>query len=218
MKRRIIVAAGPTREKIDPVRFISNYSTGTFGYEIARQARRRGWTVTLISGPTALKTPAGVKIVRVESALEMRSAVLKELPAAECVIMAAAVSDWRAKAAKRKIKRGSGSVALKLIENPDILKEAARGKGDRVLVGFALETENLTDNAIKKLVDKDLDIIVANRTGGGNDAFGNILTDVCIIDRSGNKECFKRKTKKMLAGKILDKVCWAVQHKDGVAR
>jgi phosphopantothenoylcysteine decarboxylase / phosphopantothenate---cysteine ligase len=201
----ILVTAGPTREKIDPVRFISNYSTGTFGYEIAAEAARQGSDVTLISGPTCLKSAKRVKLVEVESALEMRREVLKRAARNECIIMAAAVCDWRARfIAKDKIKRQGGRKTLELIENPDILKELGRGKKG-VLVGFALETEDLKANALSKLKQKSLDMIVANKLSLKKAIFGNKRTDILIIDRLGRKERYRRKTKRELAKIILDR-------------
>jgi len=201
----ILITAGPTRERIDPVRFISNYSTGTFGYEIAREAKRRGRRVILVSGPTSLKVPPGVKVVMVESAAEMQSAVMKNLRSAGCVIMAAAVSDWRVRReARGKIKRRGGAKTLELVENPDILREIGR-KRHGTLVGFALETEGLEKNAAKKLKEKNLDLIVANRLTPKNDVFGPGRVDAVIMDRLGNKVMARRKTKKELAKIILDR-------------
>ena len=122
-KKRILITAGPTRERIDPVRFLSNYSTGRFGYEIAREARRRGHQVTLVAGPGILDAPDGVKVMRIESALQMKRAVLGKLRTTDCVIMAAAVSDWRPRvSSSRKMKSGERLV-LELVPNPDILAE-----------------------------------------------------------------------------------------------
>ncbi|MDD5423524.1 MAG: phosphopantothenoylcysteine decarboxylase [Candidatus Omnitrophica bacterium] len=201
----VLITAGPTRERIDPVRFISNYSTGTFGYEIAREAKRRGKRVVLISGPTSLKAPSGVKVINAESASEMLKAVMKNLASAECVIMAAAVSDWRVRReAGSKIKRRGGAMRLELVENPDILREAGRKKHG-TLVGFALETEGLEKNAARKLKEKRLDLIVANRLSSKNDVFGPGRVDVVIMDRLGNKTIVRRKTKKNLAKMVVDK-------------
>ena len=205
-KMSVVVTAGPTREKIDPIRFISNYSTGRFGYEIAGEAKRIGWRVTLISGPVALETPKGVKLVRVESALEMRDAVERRIKGADCLIMAAAVSDWRARSpARAKIKRCRGGIILKLIENPDIIASLAKKKG-MISVGFALETSDLEKNALNKLRDKKLDIIVANRSTKDNSAFGDVLTSVLVIDRFGNRAVIRGRTKSCLAKIILDKI------------
>ena len=203
---KILVTAGPTREKIDPVRFISNYSTGTFGYELAGEAARRGHDVTLVSGPTCLGVPAGVRRVMVESASQMRREVKSRARKAGCVIMAAAVCDWKMRTPSRdKIKRHGGIRKLVLEENPDILQELGKKKG-RVLVGFALETDKLEKNALLKLKKKNLDIIVANKLTAGSALFGAGPTDVLIIDRFFHKETYRRKTKKMLAKIILDKV------------
>jgi phosphopantothenoylcysteine decarboxylase / phosphopantothenate---cysteine ligase len=206
-KPRILVTAGPTREKIDPVRFISNYSTGTFGYAIADAARKMGLSVTLVSGPVALDRPEGVRFIGVESALDMRRAVIKEAKRADCIIMAAAVSDWRpGSRARSKIKKGSASISLKLVKNPDILKELGRQKRGKVLAGFALETEDLLKNAAKKLKEKNLDIIIANKLGPGADIFGNKPVKIAFIDRFGGKEEVPAGPKARMAKIILDKV------------
>jgi phosphopantothenoylcysteine decarboxylase/phosphopantothenate--cysteine ligase len=203
--KHILVTAGPTREKIDPVRYISNYSTGTIGYEIARHAKSRGLSVTLVSGPTLLQPPKGVEFVSVESAQDMNAAVLKFLKKAQCVIMTAAVADWRPKRfAGRKIKKG-GARNIELIENPDILAGIGRRKKDKVIIGFALETESLEKNALKKLKDKNLDIIVANRLTSKRSVFGDRPLDVVIIDRFGNRTRVFNKRKSKLAKIILDK-------------
>jgi phosphopantothenoylcysteine decarboxylase/phosphopantothenate--cysteine ligase len=205
MIKRILVAAGPTREKIDPVRFISNYSTGTFGYAIAKEARRRGLTVTLVSGPTALKAPAGVKFVPVESSLDMRKAVLANFGRCDCVVMSAAVADWRpVYSARKKIKK-SPKKTIELVQNPDILAELGSRKNGKVAVGFALETENLEKNALKKLKDKNLDLIVANRLGKGSELFGDKAIDVVTIDKFGNRARLRGKSKQELARIILGK-------------
>lgn len=205
MIRRILVAAGPTREKIDPVRFISNYSTGVFGYAIAREAKRRGLRVTLVSGPTALKAPAGVKFIAVESSLDMRKAVLAEFKKCDCVVMSAAVADWRpVYSARKKIKK-SQKKTIELVENPDILAELGASKKGRIAVGFALETENLEKNALKKLKDKNLDLIVANRLGKGSELFGDKAIDVVTIDKFGNRARIYNKSKRELARVILEK-------------
>ncbi len=207
-KKHILITAGPTREKIDPVRFISNYSTGTFGYEIAKEARKRGFFVTLVSGPTVLKVPAGVRFIKAESAMEMKKAVEREFTRADCLIMAAAVSDWRVWSTKsRKIKRGQdrGKV-LRLVENPDIIKEIGRRKDGKILVGFALETEGLLKNACKKLKEKNLDLVIANRLSSKSGIFGDKKIGISIIDRFGKIKRVANKSKRELAKIILDKV------------
>ncbi len=206
-RQHIVVTAGPTREKIDPVRFISNYSTGTFGYAIAEEARRRGHIVTLISGPVGLEAPRGVKVVKVESALEMQKAARKESRRAGCVIMAAAVSDWRPlSVAGRKLKKGAlAERALRLVKNPDIIGGLGKRKEGRVLVAFALETEDLKKNALKKLKEKNVDMIVANKLRTGRSIFGDKTLSVLMIERSGKTLAVSHKTKKELAKIILDK-------------
>jgi phosphopantothenoylcysteine decarboxylase/phosphopantothenate--cysteine ligase len=204
-KLTVLVTAGPTRERIDPVRFISNYSTGTFGYEIAAEAARRSYDVTLISGPACLKPGRGIKLVEVESALEMRREVKKRAKKARCIIMAAAVCDWRARfTAQNKIKRKGGRKTLELIENPDILQELGKKKKG-ILIGFALETEALEINALAKLKKKNLDIIVANKLTKKSALFGDKLTNILVIDRLGHKDIYRRRTKRELAKIILDK-------------
>ena len=206
MIKRILVAAGPTRERIDPVRFISNYSTGTFGYAIARAAKSRGFSVTLVSGPTALKAPKGVRFIPVESSLDMRRAVISEFKKADCVVMTAAVADWRpAYSARRKIKKGPKRT-IELVENPDILAGIGAVKKNKIAVGFALETENLEKNALKKLKDKNLDLIVANRVGRNADIFGDKTIDVVTVDRFGNRTRIYNKSKRELAGIIISKI------------
>lgn len=202
----LLVTAGPTREKIDPVRFISNYSTGVFGYEIAREAKRRGHRVTLISGPACPEPPPGVKIVEVESALDMGWAVKKHIKKCDCLIMAAAISDWRAASpSKRKIKRGRKNKKLELVENPDILRSLGKME-KKILVGFALETERLADNAAEKLKKKNLDLVIANKIGGKTSPFGRNPTEILMLDRFGNKSILRNRTKRELARLILDKV------------
>ncbi len=210
-----MVTAGPTREKIDPVRFVSNYSTGRMGYEMARQASAGGHSVTLVSGPVSIARPKGIKVITVESAIEMRRVVLKELKCCDILIMAAAVSDWRPADVKvNKIKRRDhgprttdhGLASIKLIENPDILLEAGKRKGKRLLVGFALETEDLTRNAMKKLKAKGLDIVIANKLSKKATVFGDCKTDFLIIDRYGRISTCKDCSKPELARRIIDKV------------
>ena len=203
----IVITAGPTRERLDPVRFLSNYSTGTFGYELAREAVRRGLDTVLISGPTALQVPRGALFVRVESALEMRRAVLRHLPRAAYVIMAAAVSDWRPAApSKRKIKKGRGGITVRLAKNPDILAEIGKRRHNAVVAGFALETGGLAANVLKKLREKRADILIGNRLSGNNSVFGDNNIDIMVINRYGKRAIYRRKSKRALSKIILDKV------------
>lgn len=162
--RTVLITSGPTREYLDPVRFLSNASSGAMGFALAAAAKAAGARVVVVSGPVALAAPRGVSVVPVTTALEMRRETLRRVRAAAVVIGAAAVSDWRApKAAKHKIKRGPSSVRLTLIPNPDIIKDAAAlRRPGQVFVGFALETRRATEHAKGKLVRKGLDLVVAN--------------------------------------------------------
>ena len=200
-----LITAGPSREPLDPVRYISNRSSGKMGYALARAALRRGATVALVSGPTALEPPSGARLIEVNTAAEMREAVLKEYPHSSAVIMAAAVADYHAVAASgQKIKRGVGDLELRLIPNPDILKELGQNKDGKWLVGFAAETENLTANAQKKLHEKNLDIVIANNVaeeGSGFDGDTNVGT---IIDRTGAVRSLPLMSKDDLADCIYD--------------
>jgi len=184
---RILITAGPTREFIDPVRFISNSSTGFFGYEIAKTAVKRGHKVALISGPVSLTPPGGVKFIPVLTALEMKAAVDKFFPSSDCLIMSAAVADYRpAKPVGKKIKKAKENLTIRLKKNPDILFETGKKKGNRILAGFAVETDDLIGNAKSKLKKKNLDFIVAVPLRGKNDPFGDKKARFVIIDRRGN--------------------------------
>lgn len=202
---RFLITAGPSREPLDPVRYLSNRSSGKMGYALARSAARRGAEVVLVSGPTALECPAGVRRIPVTTAAEMRDAVVKEFAAATAVVMAAAVADYRpVVAADHKIKRGEGCIELRLEPNPDILKELGQNKDGKVLIGFAAETQDLTANAAKKLREKNLDMIVANNVaeaGSGFDGDTNIAT---ILDRKGASQELPLMSKDDLADRIYD--------------
>jgi len=205
--RVVLVTAGPTREPLDPVRFLSNRSSGKMGYAIAEAAATRGARVLLVSGPTALPCPPGVDIIQVESADEMYRAVLAKLPIAEVVIKAAAVADYRpVTRADHKIKKSAAVPEIVLEPTPDILAEIGKQKGHRVLVGFAAETEDLVANARAKLERKRLDLIVANdvsRVDSGFDADQNLVK---ILDAEGKVEELPLLTKREVADRILDRV------------
>lgn len=202
---RLLVTAGPSRESLDPVRYISNRSSGKMGYSLARAGVRRGADVTLISGPAALAPPSGVRLISVVTAEEMRQAVLKEYPSATAVIMAAAVTDFRPeKVVAQKIKRGDAPLQLNLEPNVDILKELGANKNGKILIGFAAETEELIANARKKLREKNLDLIVANNVteeGSGFDTDTNVAT---LVDRNGETLSLPLMTKADLADRIYD--------------
>src|SRR5213593_3137099 len=201
----ILITAGPTREKIDPVRYLTNRSSGRMGYALAEAALRRGARVLLISGPTSLTPPDAAEITRVESAEQMREAVLKLLPQATIVIKTAAVSDYRPKhTASQKIK-GKGALTLELEPTTDILAEIARKKDSQIIIGFAAETENALENARQKLSSKTLDAIVANdvsREGVGFDSDRNAVTIITHDDVIEIPES----TKWEVAQRVLDEI------------
>jgi len=201
----VLITAGPTREKIDPVRYLTNRSSGRMGYALAEAALRRGARVLLVSGPAALTPPDAAEITRVESAEQMREAVLKLLPQATIVIKTAAVSDYRPKhTASQKIK-GKGALTLELEPTTDILAEIARKKDSQIIIGFAAETENALENARQKLSSKTLDAIVANdvsREGVGFDSDRNAVTIITHDDVIEVPES----TKWEVAQRVLDEI------------
>jgi phosphopantothenoylcysteine decarboxylase / phosphopantothenate---cysteine ligase len=203
---RILITAGPTREMIDPVRFLSNVSTGVMGYELARAAKRRGLSATLVSGPTLLAPPRGVHFKQVITAAQMKRAILKCWPRTDVLIMTAAVCDYApVRFSPNKIKRVQHrTIHFKRTE--DILQAVGKRKGKRVLVGFALETENYVANAKRKLKRKHLDLIVLNWYGRGHDPFGTKRTSMILIDKQGNQKRLSRASKPQAANAILDAV------------
>ena len=204
---RLLVTAGPTREELDPIRFISNHSSGKMGYAIAAAAARRGAAVTLVSGPTSLPVPWGVATVPVNSARQMRDEVLKRAEESSIVVMSAAVADYRPKdRAEGKIKKGEDGQLLELVKNPDILHELGTRKGSRVLVGFAAETDDLLVNAAEKLQRKNLDLLVANDVGMEGAGFNVDTNIVKLLFRGGRVEDVPLMGKPDLANLILDRV------------
>jgi phosphopantothenoylcysteine decarboxylase/phosphopantothenate--cysteine ligase len=207
IKRTVLVTAGPTQEPIDTVRFISNPSSGKMGYAIAEAARQRGAEVTLISGPTHLTPPAGVKSHSVRTACEMHEAVVREYETADVVIKAAAVSDYRPKQfIPYKVKKTEEVHTVELVRNPDILAELGQRKGKRVLVGFAAESEELLANAQKKVQAKHLDMIVANEVGRAGSGFQSDANKVLILHDNGRIEDLPLMSKQQLAHEILARV------------
>ena len=203
----VLVTAGPTQEPFDPVRFISNYSSGKMGYALAVMARRRGAAVTLVSGPTALPTPRGVAFVPVRTAVEMRDAVLANLEEATVVVKAAAVADYRpAVCEPAKIKKKEGPLTVHLERNPDIISDIASRKGDRIVVGFSMESDHLLEHARKKLMEKGMDFIVANDVTEPGAGFRGDTNVISILDREGGVEVFPLMDKMDVAGVILDRV------------
>ena len=201
----ILITAGPTREKIDPARYLTNRSSGRMGYAVAEAALRRGARVVLVSGPTALTPPGAAEFMRVESAEQMRDAVLNLLPEATIVIKTAAVSDYRAKSISQQKMKRKGPLTLELEPTADILKEISLRKQSQIVVGFAAETENVLENARQKLAAKQLDAIVVNdvsREGIGFDSDRNqvtIITNDEVVD-------VPETTKWEVAQRVLDQV------------
>lgn len=206
---KVLVTAGATIEPMDPVRYLSNRSSGKMGYALARAARMRGASATLISGPTALKTPFGVKCLQVKTAEDMRRAVIDHGPGSDVIIKAAAVADYRPReSAGQKIKKGQDSLSLDLVKNPDILWELGKMKEDCgfILVGFAAETEELLANANEKLRKKNLDVIVANDVSRRDAGFEVETNLVKILYKDGRTEDLPLMLKEDVAGIILDRI------------
>lgn len=207
--KKVLVTAGPTTEAIDPVRYISNRSSGKMGYAVASQAAARGAEVLLVSGPTALQPPAGVRFVQVESACQMREAVLAEYAKCDVVIMAAAVADYRvAKPADHKIKKTGDNqeMTLRLLRNPDILQELGETKQQQFLVGFAAETHNLEEYARGKLAAKHADLLVANDVSRADAGFDVDTNQIIIFAADGGRQAYPLTTKLAAADYILDAV------------
>ena len=207
LNEKVLITAGPTQEPLDPVRFITNLSSGKMGYALATAARRRGAEVTLISGPTFLSPPKVEKIITVRTAREMHKAVMENYKKAKIIIKAAAVADYRPKEISgQKLKKTKESLTVEMKTNPDIIEEIGKNKEGRIVVGFAMETQNLLANAREKLKKKNMDLIVANdvcKEGAGFQSDTNIVT---IIDKKGKTETLKKMTKLEAADEILNRV------------
>lgn len=204
-----LISAGPTREWIDPVRFLSNPSSGKMGYALARAAVDRGMQVTLVSGPTALKAPAGAEVLFVETAREMQEAMSQRFAKADLIIMSAAVSDHRPETrSKQKQKKEQMRMKLDLVANPDILMELGKQKKNgQTLVGFAAETENLLPNARRKLREKNLDWIVVNDVSEKDRGFQSDFNKISLLSKEQNEMDFEYQEKNSLARKIMDILC-----------
>ena len=203
----VIVTAGPNCEPIDPVRFITNRSTGKMGFAMARIAHHRGAEVTLVGGPTSLAPPSGVRFCSVRTALEMQQAVLEYYPRATMVVSAAAIADYRpAHVASQKIKKQDGDFSIALDRNPDILAGLGQDKGNRLLVGFATETENVVQNAKRKLRSKNLDMIVANDVTQAGAGFAGDTNIVTLLDRLGRQESLPLMSKDDVAHAVYDRL------------
>ena len=200
---KVLVTAGPTIEDIDPVRFLSNRSSGKMGYAVAETAARRGAEVHLVSGPTNLQAPQGVRLTQVRSAAQMRDAVLSLYPDMDIVVKAAAVADYRpAETAEQKLKKKDEDVGLYLVRTEDILDSLGKQKKGQILVGFAAETERLLDFAQDKMNRKNLDMLVANDVSSG--VFGSDTSTVHILSRSGEPVILRDQTKRAIADRILE--------------
>ena len=208
--RKILISAGPTREAIDPVRYISNRSTGKMGYALAEVARDMGGEVILVSGPTQLNTLSGLERISVTSAGEMFEVIKKRAPEQDAIIMAAAVADYTpSTVAEQKIKKKSGDMAIPLKRTTDILRYLGEQKPEKQqLVGFAMETENELDNAKKKLVAKNLDFVVLNSLNEAGAGFGHDTNRVSILHRNGHTEALPLMSKKDVAREILSKLAF----------
>ncbi|MBI2602407.1 MAG: bifunctional phosphopantothenoylcysteine decarboxylase/phosphopantothenate--cysteine ligase CoaBC [Deltaproteobacteria bacterium] len=203
--RTVLITAGPTREAIDPIRFLSNHSSGKMGYALAEAFREKGASVILISGPTTLAVPKLAEFVPVQSAEEMLEEVLKRVDRSQVFISSAAVSDYRVKElSERKIKKSSEELTLTLKRNPDILTIVSKRQAHPFLVGFAAETDNLAINAKAKLRDKNLDMIVANRIGSDFSPFHSEFNEVLVIKRNGEESSLPLQKKCEIADKIAD--------------
>lgn len=205
--RTILVTAGPTREPIDPVRYVSNRSSGKMGYALAEAARRRGANVTLVSGPTSLIAPAGVSFTRIDTASEMHDVVMRNLGAQQIVIKAAAVADFAPEnEAPQKIKKAAGDLTLTFRKNPDILAEVTAASPRPFVVAFAAETENIEANAREKLMRKNADLVVANDVADKSIGFDSDQNEVIVIARDGSTTRIDKAPKIVVANRILDLV------------
>ena len=204
---KTLVTAGPTIEYIDPVRIISNKSTGKMGYAIAKAARRRGADVTLVTGPTNLEPPTGIHVLKIETAEEMRATVMDHVKGKDLIIKAAAVGDYKPlNTAEEKQKKKAGKTTVEMTSTPDILADLGRDKGNRILVGFAAETTDHEANALHKIKKKNLDLIVLNDVSKDDRGFAAETNEVIMLDSKGNKEVIPLMPKDEVADKILDKI------------
>src|SRR5882762_974001 len=203
----VLITAGPTQEPLDPVRFVSNRSSGKMGYALAEAAAARGAHVILVSGPVSLAAPYGVKVVPVHTAVEMRDVVMQHLSEATIIVKAAAVADYHlSRVPQHKVKKTATRMSLELDPTPDILAELGQKKADRLLIGFAAETENLTKSARSKLESKNCDMVVANLVGQDGTGFESDENEVVLVLRTGETIPLARAPKRDLAGRIFDQV------------
>ena len=213
---RCLVTAGPTREYFDPVRFLSNPSSGKMGYALAQAAAMRGWQVELVSGPVQLAEPDGVQVTRVVTGQDMYEQVSRRFPFCDILIMTAAIMDYRPREiADHKIKKHELRMVIEMEPVVDVLATVARGKVHQLVVGFAAETNDLIENAAKKLISKSADYIIANRIGGDDGAFGKDENEVIIISRNAEPATMGPMSKPDLAVALLDIFSSRISHEDG---
>lgn len=205
--KNVLISAGPTHSNIDPVRFITNKSTGKMGYEIAEEARDRGANVTLVSGPTNLNPPSGVNLISVTTNEEMKNAILDNYDNSDIVIKSAAVADYRIKNySNEKIKKGDGDLVLTFVRDNDILKILGENKKHQILVGFAAESSNIIENAKKKIRNKNLDYIVANDITSNDTGFASDDNKVIILSKYGEEIYLEKMSKRKVASKIFETI------------
>lgn len=205
--KKVLISAGPTYSNIDPVRFITNKSTGKMGYYIADEARDRGADVTLVSGPTNLKPPSGVKVINITTNEEMKEAIFENYDDSDIVIKSAAVADYKIKNySKDKIKKGDGDLVLTFVRDNDILKLLGEKKTNQILVGFAAESTNISENARRKLENKNLDYIVANDITSSDTGFASDDNKVVIFTKDGEEINLDKMSKRKVASKIFDTI------------
>lgn len=205
--KKVLISAGPTYSNIDPVRFITNKSTGKMGYYIAEEARDRGADVTLVSGPTNLKPPSGVKVINITTNEEMKEAIFENYDDSDIVIKSAAVADYKIKNySNDKIKKGDGDLVLTFVRDNDILKLLGEKKTNQILVGFAAESTNISENARRKLENKNLDYIVANDITSSDTGFASDDNKVVIFTKDGEEINLDKMSKRKVASKIFDTI------------
>lgn len=205
--KKVLVSAGPTISKIDPVRYLTNNSSGKMGYEIAREARDRGAKVTLVSGPTNIKAPLGVNVINISTNEEMKNAIMDRQEEFDIIVMSAAVADYKAKHySDKKIKKGNEDLVIEFERDSDILKLLGKVKKDNILVGFAAESNDLLENARGKLIKKNLDFIVANDISTNEYGFKSDFNKVTIISKSGEELVLDKMTKREVARNLFDTI------------